>query len=146
MRQSKLIAAGFFLLLGCTKEHRMVSDNALLNPGGASNFSSLQADIFLQSCAVSGCHDNRATPAGSLNLSSVDKSYAALVNVASSQVPSRKLVTANDPANSYLMAKLDGTYASVGGTGTKMPQYAAALSQTDLDRIITWINNGAPKD
>jgi cytochrome c553 len=147
MRKSKLILLALLLIAGCTKEKRSaISNNAITSSPGATNFSSLQADIFALSCAVSGCHDNRATPAGNLNLSSVDKSHAALVNVASSQVPSKKLVSPNGPSASYLIGKLDGTYTAMGGNGVRMPQYAAALSTEDIDRIITWINNGAPKD
>ncbi len=147
MRKSQLIAIAALFLFSCTKEKRSaISNNSITNPPGAANFTSLQTDIFALSCAVSGCHDNRATPAGNLNLSSVDKSHAAIVNIASVQVPSKALVVPNDPANSYFLAKLDGTYSALGGNGVRMPQFAAALSQEDLDRIITWINNGAPKD
>lgn len=147
MRQSKLILFAFLLIVGCTKEKRdAVTSNALMNPPGSPSFAALQSDIFLLSCAVSGCHDNRATPAGQLNLSSYDKSYAELVNITSVQVPSRKLVVAADPSLSYLINKLQGTHTAVGGTGVRMPQFAAALPPSEIDRVVTWINNGALKD
>jgi hypothetical protein len=103
----------------------------------------MQTDIFALSCAISGCHDNRANPAGSLNMASVQATYQNLVNRASTQAPNLKLVSPADPDHSYMLDKLYGTNLLAGGTGRRMPQDAAALSSDDLDRIVTWINNGA---
>lgn len=155
MRQSELknpvfVLAIFALMVfqaGCTKERRENSiTGGSTGPIGATNLASLQNDIFNPGCAISGCHDNSANPAAALNLSSIDKSHAYLVNRASVQVPSRKLVTPNDPSKSYLIDKLLGTQSVVGGSGVRMPQYAAALSQENMDRIIDWINEGAPRN
>lgn len=135
-----------FLVTGCTKEKRVGSSSSIVNPPGASNLASLQSDIFAFGCATSGCHDNRANPAAGLNMSSSAQSHANLVNQLSIQAASRRLVVANDPSSSYLIDKMRGTHQAVGGTGARMPLYAAAISAEDLDRIITWINNGAPND
>jgi hypothetical protein len=139
-----LVLSGF-ILAGCTKEKR---DNPIVSSGGgnpgSSNLSDLQSEIFALGCATSGCHDNRATPAGNLNMSNATQSYNNLVNRNSTQATSLKLVLPNNPGSSYLINKLQGTHLAVGGSGVRMPQFAAPLSSEDMDRIIDWINNGAP--
>jgi hypothetical protein len=149
MRENKItpfLACALLLLVGCTKEKRAGSSSSIINPPGASNLASLQSDIFAFGCATSGCHDNRANPAAGLNMSSSAQTYVNLVNQLSIQATSRRLVVANDPGSSYLIDKMRGTHQAVGGSGARMPLYAAAVSSADLDRIITWINNGAPND
>lgn len=146
MRQSELIVAGFVLLVlgACTKEKR---ENPISTAtSGPATLSSLQNDVFHLSCATSGCHDNRATPAGNLDLSTYGASYAGLVNKVSRQVTSMKIVDPGFPDESYLVNKLQGTHITVGGTGSRMPQYAAALTSADLDRILTWITDGAQQN
>jgi hypothetical protein len=149
MRQSKL-ALGLtlaFALSGCAKEKR---DAVIMGGGatssGAATLSSLQSDVIRLSCATSGCHDSRATPASSLDLSDASRTYSNLVNRASTQAPALKLVNPGNPGASYLVNKLLGTHASVGGSGVRMPQYSAPLASSDIDRIETWITNGALPD
>ena len=132
------------IALGCTKERR---DPPLSSsgggPSGPATLSTIQSDIFLFSCAVSGCHDNRANPAANLGMASVQDTYANLVGRASTQVPTRALVAAGDADNSYLIDKLFGTHIAVGGTGVYMPQYAARLTDAEIERVVIWINDGA---
>lgn len=129
-------------LAGCTKEKRE-APLASTGTSGPATLSSMQADIFALGCAISGCHDNRANPAGGLNMTTVQLSHANMVGRDSTQVPGRKLVVPADPDSSYLVDKLLGTHLAVGGTGRRMPTDAAALSQADIDRVIAWINDGA---
>jgi hypothetical protein len=147
MRQSQL-TLGLIVVLalsGCAKEKR---DAVIMGGGatssGAATLSSLQSDVIRLSCATSGCHDSRATPAGSLDLSDASRSYANLVNRASTQAPALKLVNPGNPSASYLVNKLLGTHAGVGGSGVRMPQYSAPLASSDIERIETWITDGAP--
>ncbi len=105
-----------------------------------SKFSSIQANIFNKSCAVSGCHDSGSQQAG-LDLSS-GKAYGNLVNVPSSQKPNILRVKPGDAANSYLVMKLEG---ASGITGRRMP-LGGSLSTDQIDAIKQWINNGAKND
>lgn len=100
----------------------------------------LQTDIFTPTC--SGCHTGPTSttlPAG-MNLSSTADSFAALVNVASLQVGTLNRVTPNDPDNSYLIQKLEGT---PGIGGVRMPQGGPFLDQATIDQVRQWISDGA---
>lgn len=151
MRQSKLrknyellftgLVFCVFLFPACTKEKRETIVTG--SSSGPATLSSIQQDVFRLSCGTSGCHDNRATPAGNLDLTSTGRSYSHLVNRDSIQVANLKLVNPGDPDTSYLMDKLRGTHIAVGGLGVRMPQYAAAISETDITRIQDWIIAGA---
>jgi hypothetical protein len=156
MRQSKLTkkllfwipaSAGIVLqifFLACTKERRhILADNSAVSASGPATLSTIHEDIFRLGCSTSGCHDNRATPAASLNLSSADQSYNGMVNQFSLQSSQLKMVDPGSANQSYLINKLRGTHLSVGGTGDRMPQYAAALTEGDLQRIEDWITAGA---
>ena len=110
--------------------------------GGAtppSPYAPIQA-IWDANCTA--CHIGGSPPAG-LNLSAAS-SYANLVNVNSTQVPSMKRIKPNDPANSYLFHKINGTQTTVGGFGSQMPQGGPPLSAATKTVIQSWINSGAP--
>jgi hypothetical protein len=116
-------------------------------PGGTtpvSLYSSTIQPIFDTHCTI--CHQG-ASPPGGLNLTS-DFSYAMLVNVASQELSSMKRIAPNDPANSYLFHKINGTQGTVGGFGSKMPQGCPGsrpcLNSTEINTIQSWINSGAP--
>lgn len=115
--------------------------------GGGGNgdeqatLSSIQNDIFTPSCALAGCHSSGSASAG-LSLAAGD-SFGALVNVPSSQVPSLNRVTPNNPDSSYLVKKLRGD-ADI--QGARMPNGSPPLSAAELDRIVRWINAGAPNN
>lgn len=89
-------------------------------------------------CAGSGCHGG-ARPAESLTLSSASTGYGELVGVSSSQCTSKKLVVANDVANSYLYNKVTGVGLCFG---TKMPK-GGGLTAAELDTVRLWIESGA---
>jgi len=112
-----------------------------LPPGALGpNFSEIQANIFVPSCATTGCHLGAGAPQG-LRLDDAN-SYGMLVGVASKEKSSILRVAPGGPANSYLIQKLEGS-ASVGG---QMPLNSPALEQASIDVIRQWITDGAIDD
>ena len=53
-------------------------------------------------------------------------------------------VEPGDSTESYVMHKLDGTHASVGGSGSQMPLAGCCLDSATRDGIRAWIDEGAP--
>lgn len=104
-------------------------------------FANTLAPRLVTSCALSGCHVPPNPPRG-LDLSAA-VAYANIVNVPSQQLPAMNLITPGNALQSYLMHKLDGTQASVGGSGAQMPRNATPLSQGERDQIRDWIQQGA---
>ncbi|MCZ6852858.1 MAG: CHRD domain-containing protein, partial [Gammaproteobacteria bacterium] len=84
-------------------------------------FSRVQEQVFTPSCALSGCHAG-ASPAQGMNLSE-GQAYANIVNVPSNEFPSLNRVEPNDPDNSYLIQKIEGT----AQVGARMPLGAGPL-------------------
>ncbi|MDH3276357.1 MAG: hypothetical protein OEM99_17650, partial [Gammaproteobacteria bacterium] len=109
-------------------------------PPFGANFSEIQANVFTTTCATAGCHQGAGAPQG-LRLDDAN-SYGLLVNVASAEVNTIMRVAPNDPDNSYLIQKLEGS-ASVGA---QMPLGSPALSQATIDVIRQWITDGAIDD
>lgn len=108
----------------------------------ATTLTQLQSTIFTPAC--SGCHTGGgATLPASMNLTSASASFAALVNVASSQQPSLMRVAPNNVAGSYLIHKLEGATTI---TGSRMPLGGPFLSQATIDTVKSWINSGAPNN
>jgi uncharacterized protein (TIGR03118 family) len=105
----------------------------------ASKLSDLQTTIFTPRC--SSCHTGvgGALP-GSMNLTSAASTFAALVNVDSSEQPTLKRVKPSDSANSYIIHKLEGT--NLGGT-SRMPLGGPFLDQATIDTVKSWIDAGA---
>ena len=96
--------------------------------------SSIQREIFNPSCVE---HHGDHAFEGDLDLRD-GQSYSQLVNHPAFQVPLDR-VEPNDPQNSYLMLKLEGT---TGIVGDRMPP-SAPLSSAQIDVIRQWINAGA---
>ena len=98
--------------------------------------------IFSVSCALSGCHAG-ANPAEMQNLSA-GQALSNIVNVVSVQAnPAMNRVTPGDPAQSYLVHKIEGTQGSVGGSGSRMPLTGSPLSANQIAIIRSWITKGA---
>ena len=97
--------------------------------------------IFTASCALAGCHTGTAPQEG-LDLSA-GNTFGNTVDIPSTQLPSMNRITPGDPAQSYLVHKIEGTQASAGGTGSRMPLGRAALSSTQIATIRAWITSGA---
>jgi hypothetical protein len=107
------------------------------DPGGpmTASFKSIQSHVFTPMCTA--CHAGAAAPRG-LRLDA-SNSYALLVGVPSSGVPSLLRVAAGDANNSYLIHKLEGHQA----VGARMPLGGPYLDAQSVNLIRQWINNGA---
>ena len=102
---------------------------------GSCDFAGEVQPIFSEACGA--CHGAQ-TQAG---LSLADgAAYAALVGVASTQVPGSARVEPGDPAASYLLQKL-GPGPAVGG---QMP-LGGSLAADRIAIISAWIAAGAPE-
>jgi hypothetical protein len=102
----------------------------------------IQTQVFSPVCSV--CHTGPTSgilPSG-MNLSTRASSFAALVNVASIEVPNLDRVAPGNPDNSYLIHKIEGTAA----VGVRMPQGGPFLNQATIDMIRQWITDGAPNN
>ncbi len=100
------------------------------------SFSQDIQSIFNSNCTLAGCHD--ATAQAGLNLTQ-GQAYANIVNVDSTQDPSKKRVLPNDAENSYIVIKIEGRQT----TGGRMPLNRNPLSSTQIQNIKNWINRGA---
>jgi hypothetical protein len=108
-------------------------EQPIANPSFAQD---IQVAIFNGSCALSGCHNTTAS--AGLNLTQ-GNSYNNLVNIDSTQDPTKKLVLPSDATNSYLVIKIEGRQT----VGERMPLNRSPLSSTEIQNIKNWINNGA---
>jgi hypothetical protein len=98
--------------------------------------------IFTAKCASAACHSG-ARPAQGLSLSSAATSYAALVNVSSTQCAANKLVAPTLPDRSYLVWKLQGTGPCF--LGSQIPK-GQPLAAADIATVRSWILAGAPNN
>ena len=136
-----------FMLFGCGGYGSGSSSTTPTTPTGGTDaleakFSSIQSKIFTPTCAVSGCHVMGAQ-APSLEK---DLAFGDLVNVPSQQAKGQTLVVRSDATASYLIRKLLGTHTEVGGSGSRMPKVGDQLSQSNIDVIKKWIDDGAKND
>ena len=116
-------------------------DNAETVVVTSSAFAADVQPIFSANCAFNGCH---AGPTSQLGQDlSVGNAYSNIVNVASMQVPTLNRVTPGDAAGSYLLHKLRGTFADVGGTGGLMPVGGGQLPDSEIDIVRAWVHAGA---
>ena len=107
--------------------------------------------IFTQSCAFSSCHGSTGGGNNGIFLGGTDpaKIHDAIVNVASSELPSMVYVKAGDARESYLMRKLDGSQCALNAQctgsdcGDPMPRNDTALPVDTRDTIRRWIAQGA---
>jgi hypothetical protein len=109
------------------------------NPGGpvTADFQSIQANVFTPICSV--CHIGAGAPQG-LQLDAAH-SYNLLVGVPSVEQPNLLRVKPSDPADSYMLHKIEGAAGIVGG---QMPLGETPLPQATIAAISQWITNGAP--
>ncbi len=116
----------------------------IANGAPAATLTQIQAQLFTPIC--SGCHNGSNPPTGALpgaqNLT-IGNAFANLVSVPSKEVPALLRVKPGDPANSYLIQKLEG---SAGIQGARMPLGGPFLDQAAIDRVKTWIASGAPNN
>lgn len=112
--------------------------------GDGVAFATQLQPLFDARCVV--CHQYGAAQAG-LSLEEGD-AHGNLVGVKSTGSKLLR-VAPGAPDQSYLLYKLRGTHASVGGTGARMPlpdNGAAPLSADEEAMIETWIAQGAPNN
>jgi hypothetical protein len=119
-------------------------------PGGGvgevgETFSSITANLLVPRCATSACHTGSPPDAAPVSLDA-ERAWVELVGVPSVQVPGLAVVEPGDPQASYLVHKLRGTAASVGGFGNPMPPSDEPLTEAQILAIEAWIASGAPND
>src|SRR3981081_1153499 len=113
-----------------------------VNPGSGggtpltADFTSIQDNVFTPICTK--CHIGAGAPEG-LQLDAAH-SYALLANVPSAATGAVMRVAPGNPANSYLIRKLQAT---AGISGGQMPLGGPYLPQSTIDVIRQWITSGA---
>ncbi|MGK3989625.1 hypothetical protein WME99_41640 [Sorangium sp. So ce136] len=125
------------------------------------NFMTDVLPVFLRSCSFSStCHGAEAGSAGFAYLGSGSSSEQATsaqleaivaqnVGVASRAPSGMPRIAAGDPANSFLMHKIDGTLScgdlecAPDSCGAPMPYGGEPLPAAERDAIRRWIQQGA---
>lgn len=102
-----------------------------------ADLQSIQDNVFTPICTA--CHAGANAPVG-LRLDAAN-SYNMLAGIPSVEVPSLQRVAPGDPANSYIIQKLEGTAA----VGARMPFGGPPLSAATIQTIRQWIAQGAPQ-
>jgi hypothetical protein len=103
--------------------------------------------ILARSCALGGCH-LRAPGAGELVLEVSSGAWVtAVVGVRAREAPSMQLVAAGHPEQSWLVAKISGSFCGVTcdrtlGCGAPMPS-GEPLTDVEKGIIVAWIADGA---
>ena len=113
--------------------------------GPLATFTRVQAEVLSLSCASTSCHAGNPPPVAPMSLEP-GLSHAGLVGVPSSQAPALLRVAPGAPDQSYLLLKLRGQAATVGGAATRMPLGQDPLSEPALELVQRWIERGAPDD
>lgn len=135
---------------------------------GQSPSVSFNADvlpIFAQNCTETGCHGNAATPASGLFLGpspdapefpaseETRKNIIDAYLVAPARTtPDKARVAPGEPAQSFLLDKLDGSHACIdvscpgNNCGQRMPRGHDQLPADVRDTIRRWIAQGARAD
>jgi hypothetical protein len=135
-----ILAVGAVGLVACAGDGTGTGPDNGTNNGTPTLTADVQP-ILTQNCAVSGCHSG-ASPAQGMSLVT-GQTIANTVDVASNELPTMDRIEPSDPDQSYLVQKLQGTQAAVGGSGAQMPLGGAALSQAEINTIRQWIAAGA---
>ena len=103
----------------------------------------LQTQIFTPIC--SGCHTGIGTSLPGVQNLTNGHTFASVVNVPSLEQPALDRIKPNDPANSYLIQKIEG---AAGITGSRMPFGCGSvadpcLDQATIDLVKAWVSQGA---
>jgi len=122
---------------GLDQNGQPIATNAPDVGAANSDFAAIQETIFTPICA--NCHAGAGAPLG-LQLDAAN-SYALLIGVASSQVPSLLRVQPGNPDASYLFQKISG----LATVGDRMPQGGPPLPQSAIALVRQWISNGAQR-
>lgn len=138
MHRTRCVMSGALVLLAACAGDGTGPGN---DTGGGATFAADVQPILTANCALSGCHAG-TSPQQGMNLAA-GQAYLNIVSVQSMEVPSLFRVAPGQPDSSYLVHKIQGTQASVGGGGSQMPLGGAPLSQEQIDTIRAWISDGA---
>ena len=129
-----LLAFSLILIPGCSEEN--TTEPTPTDSAPAAKLSDIQAKVFTQSCALSGCHGSTNTQAGLLLTEG--NAFAELVNVQGENFPAFKRVVPDSSSNSLLIKILKGEVSP------RMPPLNRdPLSAAVIDSIAKWIDNGA---
>lgn len=102
------------------------------------NLDDIQAKVISPVC--SGCHfGGGETLPSSMDLTSADSTYNALINNFSIQEPNKLRILPGISVESYLLQKLEGNQK----VGSQMPFRGIPLDDEVLNAIKTWIDDGA---
>lgn len=139
---SLFIALSLALGLGCAGDGGNQGATVIPpppGPGGTVDYETQIQPIFDESCS---CHLSVSAPGGLTLLSGI--SYDALVGVNSSQSSSLQLVEPGEPDRSYLVIKIDDILSTLR-VGERMPRGSSPLSDSKIQLIRTWIEEGAQR-
>ena len=106
------------------------------NNNTPATLTMIQEQVFDVSCAFTGCHAG-SFPAAGMNLSA-GSSYSNLVNVTSKRNSNFKRVDPGNSSNSFIIKMLRNS----GENTLQMPP-AGKLSESTIQLVESWINNGA---
>lgn len=142
-----VVTACFAAGLVCAGCDEKLSSITGPTPDLEPTFRSIQQNIFASAdssgrVACSGCHTSAGrTPAAGLDLAGAN-AHGQLVGVTSNAKPGAVRVVPGDPANSYLIHKLEGRSDIVG---LRMPRGTAGpfLTEGQIRVIKRWIELGA---
>jgi len=144
--RAALIVAGACTTAACDEK---LSEFAGPTPNLTPTFSSIYQEILVsenpagrQACIRCHVPGRGAFNQVNMNFSTPDAAYAGLVGVRSVLKPGTLRVAPGDPANSFLIQKLDGREL----VGVRMPQNADPLTAGQIQIIARWIQRGAPRD
>ncbi len=103
----------------------------------------LQTQIFTPIC--SGCHSGVGSTLPGVQNLTAGHTFASVVNVPSLEQGTLDRIKPNDPDNSYLIQKIEG---SAGITGSRMPLGCGGvgnpcLDQATIDMVKAWVSQGA---
>jgi len=105
-------------------------------PDGLSHEADM-VPIWAENCQNNAtCHVTGGT------LPDLQADALANLQTPAGQAPALQYVTGGDPENSYLVAKIEGRQAEVGGLGGVMPQ-GGVLDPCDAMLISAWVAQGA---
>jgi carboxypeptidase family protein len=105
------------------------------------SFATHIGPLLNASCGSGGCHGGASPQHGMFLVT--DSAYKYTVNVASAEVPTMDRIEPGNTSQSYLIHKLENTQGTVGGSGVRMPQGAAALNVQTIRMIRRWVTAGA---
>ena len=139
------LAIGLAASIGaCRNDDAVLGVTTPLPPGATLRLSRDVQPIFNRSCALSGCHAGTFPAEGmSLEAARIFDPMGGAVDVPSLEAPFLKRIDPSSSATSYLVAKLEGNQAIVGGSGSTMPLGAPPLFPVEIQVIRDWIDQGA---